>query len=240
VFDATFRRHAPPPESGVPLMRGRRAAARVLAVLLAWAAVTAGTSVEARLYRWTDENGVVHFSDRLPPEAVHKERKVYDEEGDPVKVIPAPKTAEQIEAEKRAAERRAAEERRRREEAERRAREERVLREMYGSLADIEAIRDERLELIDTAIDILEAREHKLRRRLREINRKLSALESEGREPSKALIQQFKVTTRALEDTRRELRQQRNERIATEQRFARDMERFAELVERRAPSRAQR
>ncbi len=188
---------------------------------------------EARLYRWTDADGVVHFSDRVPPEAVRRERKVYDNEGEPVKVIPAAKSPEQLEAERREAARRAAEERRRREEAERRAREQRILQEMYGSIADIEAIRDERLNLIDTAIGILEKRERKLVGRLREIKRKLAAQEKGGKAPSKALVQQFEVTTQALRDTRAELRERRRERIETEQRFARDLKRYTELVETR-------
>ncbi|HHB12992.1 MAG TPA: DUF4124 domain-containing protein [Chromatiales bacterium] len=189
----------------------------------------AGAGAEARLYRWTDENGVVHFSDRVPPEAARKERRVYDEEGDLVTTVPAAKTAEQIEAERRRAEA----ERRRREAAERQAREDRALMQMYGSLADIEAIRDERLELIDTAIGILETKERKLVRKLRSLDERITALRQQGKKPSGVLMRQYDGAREALEATRRELMEQRSERLATEERFRRDMERFTDLLRRR-------
>ncbi len=191
------------------------------------------SGAQARLYRWTDEDGVVHFSDRVPPEATGKERKVYDDEGDLVETVPAAKTPEQIEAERRKAE----EARRRKEAAERQARADRILMQMYGSLADIEAIRDERLKLIDTAIEILEKREALLVDKLSGIRAKIARLHEQGKRPSEALSQQLEVASQALEGTRRELAARRSERQATEARFARDMERFKDLLRRRESGR---
>jgi len=61
--------------------------------LLAFAAAPAG----AATYKWTDEDGKVHYSDKAPPEAP-KGATVLDKQARPVKKIDAPLTAEQLKA----------------------------------------------------------------------------------------------------------------------------------------------
>jgi hypothetical protein len=56
---------------------------------VAW---TAGT------YKWTDEQGVVHYSDKAPVETPAKGATVLDKQGRPVKKIEPPLTPEQLKA----------------------------------------------------------------------------------------------------------------------------------------------
>ncbi|MDR0587453.1 MAG: DUF4124 domain-containing protein [Burkholderiales bacterium] len=40
-----------------------------------------GTDAKRRAFKWTDANGVVHYSDTLPPEAANRERSELDRQG---------------------------------------------------------------------------------------------------------------------------------------------------------------
>src|ERR1700730_3317719 len=52
-------------------------------------------------YRWTDEQGVVHYGDRIPPQYAQKERAVLNSQGVEVRRLDAQKSAEQAAAEAR-------------------------------------------------------------------------------------------------------------------------------------------
>jgi len=59
----------------------------------------AGTAAAAGgMYKWTDDQGVVHYTDRIPPESVSKGATVLDKQGRSVKTIDPAPTAEQRKA----------------------------------------------------------------------------------------------------------------------------------------------
>ena len=61
-----------------------------------------GTAAAAGMYKWVDDQGVVHYTDRIPAESVSKGATVLDKQGRSVKTIDPAPTAEQrraIEAE---------------------------------------------------------------------------------------------------------------------------------------------
>lgn len=61
-------RHTPRP------LRTLAGVVAALAIVPALALAQAKDGAEKRLYRWTDENGKVHYTDALPPEAVNRAR----------------------------------------------------------------------------------------------------------------------------------------------------------------------
>jgi Domain of unknown function (DUF4124) len=89
---------------------------------------------KAVAYRWVDENGVVHYGDRLPPQYAKKESAILNKQGVEVGHTEAQKTAEQV-----------AEEQRRADAALRQKQHDVFLLTTYTSVKDIEALRDERL-----------------------------------------------------------------------------------------------
>lgn len=58
----------------------------------------AGTAHGAGVYKWVDDQGVVHYTDRIPPESVSKGATVLDKQGRSVKTIEPAPTAEQRKA----------------------------------------------------------------------------------------------------------------------------------------------
>jgi hypothetical protein len=139
--------------------------ARVVASLIATAglvlAVT-GAFAQQRLYRWVDNDGVVHYGDRIPPEFANRDRTVLNDQA----VAVGFEEGEVTEEERADLERRQAEA-----DAEQLARDtavrrDRMLLETYLTVADIEDLRDRRLELLGSQIKVTELYLTNLRKRL--------------------------------------------------------------------------
>jgi hypothetical protein len=80
------------------MMRRDRIATCIFALLGVCLAVGAQGAVAAGMYKWTDDKGVTHYSDQMPPEAVNKGTTVFDKQGRPLKKIEASPTPEQQKA----------------------------------------------------------------------------------------------------------------------------------------------
>ncbi len=101
----------------------------------------------AATYKWTDEDGKVHYSDKAPPEAP-KGAAVLDKQGRQVKKIEAPLTPEQIKA-------KADEDARQRATAKARddqARKDRALMQSYTSENEIELARNRAVSTLEAQI----------------------------------------------------------------------------------------
>src|ERR1700680_3529970 len=64
----------------------------------AWLALGALPAAATGVYKWTDDQGVVHYSDQMPPDAVNKGSAVYDKQGRQLKKIEPSPTPEQVKA----------------------------------------------------------------------------------------------------------------------------------------------
>jgi hypothetical protein len=99
------------------------------------AATAASTDKGAVTYRWVDEQGVVHYGDRIPPQYVQKESAILNSRGVEVRRTDAQKTPEQLAAEEHT-----------REEVSRQKQHDSFLISTYTSVKDIESLRDVRLD----------------------------------------------------------------------------------------------
>jgi hypothetical protein len=135
----------------------------VRATLLVVAAIALPSIGSAqKVYKWTDANGQVHYSETVPPEFANRDRVVLNDQGVHVGTE---------EGEITDAERAVAQEREAQAEADRKAKEEiarrdRMLLETYISVADIEDLRNRRLELLESQIKLTEVYLGNLRKRL--------------------------------------------------------------------------
>ncbi|HTT03020.1 MAG TPA: DUF4124 domain-containing protein [Steroidobacteraceae bacterium] len=104
---------------------------------LAHAAANASSGKAPVTYRWVDENGVVHYGDRIPPQYAQKESEMLNNQGVEVGHRAAPKTSSQLDAEEHAEQLLLQQKQR-----------DSFLLTTYTSVKDIEQLRDERLEQI--------------------------------------------------------------------------------------------
>jgi hypothetical protein len=119
-------------------------------------------AAKSKLYRWVDNKGEVHYGDRVPPEYADRDRSVLNQEGVRVGFEQGAVTdQERAETARHDAETEAA--RSSREEV---ARRDRMLLQTYLSVADIEDLRNRRVDLLESQIKVTELYLANLRKRL--------------------------------------------------------------------------
>ncbi len=121
--------------------------ARILCavLLLAMSICSAGaeTPTGRKLYKWVDEQGITHYGDNIPPEYASQEQHIINSQGVETERIEAQKTAEQTAADEQ-----------KRIAAEQSASRDRNLLNTYGTVAEIERLRDQRLALLSDQIKV--------------------------------------------------------------------------------------
>ena len=136
---------------------------KVGAILLVVAAIALPSIGSAqKTYKWTDENGVIHYGDKIPPEYSNRDRVLLNEQGVQVGTEEGEITPEEAAAAK-AREDAAEADRKAKEEI---ARRDRMLLETYISVSDIEDLRNRRLELLESQIKLTDVYLSNLRKRL--------------------------------------------------------------------------
>ncbi len=124
---------------------------RLLRASTAWfiaAAVFAPAVWGAGTYKWTDDQGVVHYSDKAPPDMPTKGATVLDKQARAVKKIEPPLSPEETRAKADEVERERALAKARDEQA----RKDRALMQSYTSENEIDLARNRALSTIDTQI----------------------------------------------------------------------------------------
>ena len=139
-----------------------------VAALAAALALSGAGSAAAATYKWVDDQGVVHYSDKVPPEAVSKGATVLDKQGLPTKKIEPAPTPEQVKAKA------AAEEQQRAlaKSLEDQARRDRALMQSYTTEEEIDVARNRALSTINTQVKSLQAYSADLTRRQQDLKKK--------------------------------------------------------------------
>jgi hypothetical protein len=152
-------------------MTDMRRGVRVMRVVVACAAWFAATAMlapavsSAATYKWTDEQGVVHYSDKAPPDTPTKGATVLDKQARPVKRIEPPLTPEQTKAKAEEDERARALAKARDEQA----RKDKALMQSYTSEKEIDLARNRALSTIDTQINSAQVYSADLSRRQKDL-----------------------------------------------------------------------
>ncbi len=181
---------------------------------------------QAAFYRWVDEQGVVHYSDQLPPEYTRRRHELLDENGRKLKEIEAAKTRQQLLEERRRAAREA-EERRRREAQEAY---DRALLATFSSVEEMDKLRDERLAILDMALHRARAMADKVRGRLNAARQRRERLKAAGRPISEQLRANIAELERQLRDYRDQIARNEQRRKELLAKSARDRARYLELT----------
>lgn len=213
---------------GSPGTQPRIAAGACAALLCLTAAAGVGAG---KLYRWVDEDGNVHFTDRMPADATKQEHSVMDESG---YVLEDKETLEQErahraerEAEKAEKARKAEEARRIREEQRRR---DRIITQTFATERDIHMTRENRVEAVEVQIRIIDQGIERLQKqREQQVERFANFGEdSTAADNVRSRIDDIDARLGQRLEHRRSLVAQRG-RI--EEKFAHYLERFRELNE---------
>ena len=134
----------------------------------------------ATLYRWVDEDGVVHYGDSIPAKYAGLERQVVNEHGITVGVIQAKKTEEELAEDARLEELRA--------EAEQQRRRDQALLATYLTIDEIEMHRDRRVELFQAQARVTELYLRNLQRRMDSLREEAAKFRPYNQDPEAPMI----------------------------------------------------
>ncbi len=184
-----------------------------------------------QLYRWVDDKGVVHYSDRLPSEATGKAHVQLNRQG-----VVTKRTAGALSPEELAA--REAQERER-QEAEKRAREEarknEALLKTYASAEDIDYARERALAQSREALQNMQHQLAQAEARRDELAQQAKQYEAQGKPLPARLQREVEANEAELATYRSLFEAKQREAAAITQRYDEDKRRYLQLT-RGAPS----
>jgi hypothetical protein len=149
-------------------------------LMLALAPPAASAEQEQKLYRWVDEQGVIHYGDSVPAEYADADKQILNEHGITVDVVRGKKTAEELAEEQRLQELEA--------ERERQRRQDRALLATYLSVEEIILHRDRRVELFQAQARVTELYLRNLETRLEKLQQLASRYRPYSEDPDAEMI----------------------------------------------------
>ncbi|MGE5153232.1 MAG: DUF4124 domain-containing protein [Bdellovibrio bacteriovorus] len=203
-----------------------RPARRRLALVVA-AALLLPSLAEARVYRWVDEQGVVHYTDQIPPTQVDKGHTALSDKGIPLETVPPAQTLEELKREQELKRLRAEQERL----LEQQRAADRVLLSSFRSVDDLIMARDGKLASVDVVIGVARSNIRREQQRLGQLRSEAADLERAGKPIPPHMEESIAKTERAIRDSYSSIvdreRQKEEIRVA----FERDHKRFRQLKE---------
>ena len=183
------------------------------------------------LYKWVDENGQIRYSDRLPANQVKKKHQQLNSQGVVLSTKEAAKSDEELAAE--------AEARRKREEQEAKEaalkeiqyQKDQVLLLTFSSEEELGLARDDRLEVLDSVINLINKSITSTQQQLQQLITSAEDIYlSKGKEVPGGLAQKIEHFTGKLESryAQLELKQDKKEQINKQ--YALDLARYRELT----------
>jgi hypothetical protein len=217
------REFGPPSRTGraVAAVRATRGLVALgTAVLLTLAAVQ---QARATTYKWVDDKGVTHYSDKLPVEAVNRGNTVLDKQALPIKKVEPAPTADQIRSKQTESERAQAAAR----EQAIQDRRDRALMQSYASESEIDLAKNRALMTIDSQLEAARVFSAQL------VKRKDALIERKARLGEKGLpvAEERELETTVAEIAKQQalIDQRQKEREAAVVRYDADKARYREL-----------
>ena len=183
------------------------------------------------LYKWIDENGQIRYSDRLPPNQVKKKHQQLNSQGVVLSTKEAAKSDEELAAEAEA--KRKLEEQQAREAKLKEAQDKKdqVLLLTFSSEEELGLARDNRLEVLDSVIQLINKSIATTQQQLEELMANADEIYlSRGKEVPGGLAQKIEHFTAKLESryAQLELKMEKKEQI--NEQYALDLARYRELT----------
>ena len=194
-------------------------------LLLATTSFSAGAAPPngRKLYKWVDEQGVIHYGDHIPPEYASQEQHVVNSQGIETEHIEAQKTPEQMAAEEK-----------KRFEAEQKASRDKNLLNTYSTVPEIERLRDQRLGLLSDQIKVtgqfLEILNGRMKK-LRVASQRFRPYSSDPKAPpmSDQIAEDLVRVDNDIHTQEENLGEKRSEEATMSKQFESDIARFREL-----------
>jgi hypothetical protein len=198
---------------------GKIMSSRVNALILSFIGMQLSLPVQAAdLYRWTDEKGDVHYTDRVPPEYVKQGYRVISEQGLTIKTIRSVEEMLNSEKEKKA------------ESTPQQTEQDRILLMTYSSEAEILAMRKRKLADIESLLKLNQETISLFETQFRELTRQASDYEKQGKEiPDELRSQLDNISARIKQHQSLQLQHQQD-MLDQAKKFDQELARYQQLT----------
>ena len=188
-------------------------------------------SAQQALYRWVDEDGLVHYGDHVPPAYADQDREVLNSHGVAVRHLDGAASDEELAERARIAALEEAQEIAAIEQAQH----DKMLLDTYLSVDDIVRLRDQRLDLLEAQINVTEQYLTNLTQRLMELEQNASRFSPRSPDPDarpmpENLTLDLTQTTASIELYEETLSRSRSQQQNLTEAFAQDIRRYRELT----------
>lgn len=179
-------------------------------------------NAQAKMYRWVDSNGRVHYGDTLPSTYQKSGAAEMSKQGNVVNRV-------QSETERKVNAEHEAEQKRIQQEADKQAQQDKALTFTYTSEAEIDLARDRALEHHKLAINSAKIRAKAVEKTLSDLNAKVTRNEKSGRPVNANLAEQLNQARKESLDLKRTVLTNEAAMAKVREKYAADKTRFKEL-----------
>lgn len=189
------------------------------------ASISFDAEAQRKLYRWTDQDGKVHYTDQLPAEAAKDKQEELNKQGVTVRTTERARTAEEqaawdAEQAKLEEERKIAEEK---------AKMDAVLTGSYPTEADLARAYRERFDLLEQSLESARVGIRSQEKSLAELLAHAADLERNGQKVPAAITDSIARTRGQVNDQRTYLERRESEHKALEAEYQKLLARYREL-----------
>ena len=186
-------------------------------------------SVQAGLNKWVDEEGQVHYGDRVPAKYLKKDREILNDQGVVVKKYKARLSREDLLNKRKQTAAQAEQSRKKKMQQEQEALHDRVLLETFTTERDIVMARDARVDAVQSQISLTETNIQSYESRLQEVKKRIAAIEASKRKVPENLRKEQVSISRQLETYYQYVETKASEKQKIIADFDRDIKRFRVL-----------
>ena len=204
------------------------AAALALGFVAVHSNVQAQSDSKAKLYKWTDQDGNVHYSDQIPPEAKEYARERVNEQGVAVERVDRALTPEELAAQKAAADKAIADAKH----AEEMRKADEALMNSYASEEDLTRAYSQRLDLLSQTIDARQMEITAREQSLTSLVAQAAEMERGGRPVSDAIKQMIASERTEIDRQKQFLLKKETEKLTAKQDYDRDMAAYKSALAR--------
>lgn len=186
-------------------------------------------SANAKLYKWVDDNGRIHYGDKIPAKYSKNQHDVLNSRGDTVKSVGRAKTKEELKAERiaqSAEQDRKTKERLIKLEA---AKQDQLLLDTFSSQRDIIIMRDDKLDSLKANLRLTQSRNKQLETQLRKVSARIENLELSNRKVPENLSKQVEVIGQQMDKNNDSIDRKTKEMAELKAQFEKDLLRFRKL-----------
>ena len=195
------------------------------AMLLVAVSFSINTAYAAKLYKWVDENGQVHFSDKIPPQEIKRQHSEVDKHGLETKTVEAAKTPGEIAEERRQLAIKAEQDRIAKEQAER----DRILLDTFSNEDEIINARDRQLATMEASNQITAGSIDSLTLKLQEQTKNAADYERQAQEVPKNILKDIDDIKLQIEQHRASIKAKEQEQVKLREKYQAYIDRFREL-----------